>query len=66
MNTTNDQELPFAVSSETIQNMGIAQIILTQPLDFETQTSYQFMVIFLPLTSVRLSLHFLGCCNGDH
>ena len=44
VNITDDRELPFAVSSETVQNMGIAQVTLTEPLDFETQTSYQFEV----------------------
>lgn len=45
LNVTDEYQLPFAISSETVQNTGIANITLTQEIDFETRTTYRFQVI---------------------
>lgn len=44
-----NEELPFAVTAQTVQDMGVAEITLTQEIDFETRRSYRFLVS-VPLT----------------
>jgi hypothetical protein len=39
-----DEELPFTATTETFENRGQADIMLTDELDFETQTTYRFVV----------------------
>ena len=41
-NVTDYELLPFAVTSETVHNTGIAEITLTHEIDFENQRSYSF------------------------
>ena len=43
VNVTDEEELPFMVTSETIQNTGTAYVTLAQELDYEIRRSYRFM-----------------------
>lgn len=69
LNVTGEYELPFAVTADTIQSTGLAEITLSQDIDFENRTIYRFLVRAIhskdSSTHAVMSLH-TGSCNRDN